>query len=114
MSDESSKKPAAGNTGSGAAPRPMGKRQVAGTATSARATSASKAPEVVKTRKNPFAAIIDYFRGVIREMSRVIWPTGREMITYTVIVLVFLVVMTGLVAGVDYLTTLGVQQIFGV
>ncbi|QFQ03151.1 preprotein translocase subunit SecE [Corynebacterium urogenitale] len=102
MSDESTKTPAAGGAGEGSAPRPAGKRQVAGTATTARATSATKAPEVVKTRKNPFAALVDFFRGVFREMSKVIWPTGKEMVTYTIVVLVFLVVMTALVAGVDW------------
>ena len=119
MSDESFKKPAkpaADLAGSGAAPRPEGKRQVAGTASSARAqgASAARSPEVVKTRKNPFAAVVDYIRGVISEISKVIWPTGRELFTYTLIVLAFLIIMIVLVAGVDYLTSMGVRAVFGV
>ncbi|WP_282940565.1 preprotein translocase subunit SecE [Corynebacterium auriscanis] len=111
MSDESIKTPAAGS-GDGAGLRPTGKRQKAGQATTARANSSSRAPEVVKTRKNPFSAIVDFFRGVVREMSKVIWPTGKEMVTYTIVVLVFLVLLTALVGGVDYLTSLLMGAIF--
>lgn len=114
MSDESSKTPAASKAGDGAAPRPAGKRQVAGTASTARAASASRAPEVVKTSRNPFAAIVAFFRGVFQEITKVIWPTGRELVTYTLIVLIFLIIMTGLVAGVDYVAGLGVRAAFGV
>ena len=111
MSDESTKTPATGS-GDSAGLRPTGKRQKDGQATTARANSASRAPEVVKTRKNPFSAIVDFFRGVIREMSKVIWPTGREMVMYTIVVLVFLVLLTTLVGGVDYLTSLLMGAIF--
>ena len=47
-------------------------------------------------------------------MRKVIWPTGREMVTYSLVVLVFLILMTALVAGVDYVTGLGVRWVFGV
>lgn len=102
MSEESTKTPVAGGCGNGGAPRPAGKRQVAGAASTSRAASKRKAPEVVKTRSNPFAAIVDFIRGVIREIGKVIWPTGKEMVTYTFVVLGFLILMTVLVAGVDW------------
>ena len=89
--------------------RPSGKRQVAGQATTARATSASTTPEVVETRSNPFTAIADYLRGVISEMRKVIWPTAQQMITYTLVVFAFLIVLTVLVAGVDFLAGAGVE-----
>lgn len=114
MSDESTKTPVAGGAGEGGAPRPAGKRQVAGTATTARATSNTKAPEVVKTRNNPFVAIVDFIRGVIREITKVIWPTGKEMVTYTLVVLAFLIVMTALVAGVDWVASELVKLMFNV
>ncbi|WP_298074326.1 preprotein translocase subunit SecE [uncultured Corynebacterium sp.] len=112
MSDES-KKTAAGEPGTGGSLRPSGKRQVAGQATTSRAVanSNSKAPEVVKTRKNPFSAIMDYIRGVISEMGKVIWPTGREMLNYTVIVLLFLIFVCALVAGTDWAASWGLRQI---
>lgn len=113
MSDESLKTPST-QSGDGGAHRPVGKRQIGGTASTARATAAKKSPEVVKTRRNPFAAIVDFLRGVFQEMAKVIWPTGRELLSYTFIVLIFLVIMTVLVGGVDFLTNLGVQAAFGI
>ncbi|KAB1503201.1 preprotein translocase subunit SecE [Corynebacterium sp. 320] len=92
--------------------RPTGKRQRAGEATTARATSAQKAPEVVETRRNPFSAIVDFLRGVVSEMGKVIWPTGREMVNYTIIVLLFLVFTTALVGGVDWVSNFALQKIF--
>ncbi|MDC7103207.1 preprotein translocase subunit SecE [Corynebacterium falsenii] len=111
MSDESTKSPAAGTPGDGGALRPSGKRQVAGQATTAAATSRSKAPEVVKTRRNPLTAIFDFFRGVFSEIGKVIWPTGREMVNYTLIVLAFLIFMIALIAGVDWVATFLLQKI---
>ena len=103
MSDESTKSPAAGTPGDGGALRPSGKRQVAGQATTAAATSRSKAPEVT--------AIFDFFRGVFSEIGKVIWPTGREMVNYTLIVLAFLIFMIALIAGVDWVATFLLHKI---
>ena len=44
-------------------------------------------------------------------MKRVIWPTGRQMVNYTAIVLAFLIVLTAIVAGVDFLAGLGVEKV---
>ena len=120
MSDESKKTPSRRGATRTASLRPEGKRQVAGVSGGAPSTAkvpartARKSPDVVKTRRNPFAAIVDYVKGVFREMSKVIWPTGREMVTYTIVVLVFLALMTALVAGVDYVANLALKFIFDV
>lgn len=90
--------------------RPTGKRQRSGEATTARALNQS--PEVVKTRRNPFTAIIDFLRGVISEISKVIWPTGKEMVNYTIIVLLFLIFVTALVGGVDWVSNVVLQKVF--
>ena len=92
--------------------RPTGKRQRDGEATSARATASQRGPEVVKTRRNPFTAIVDFLRGVISEIRKVIWPTSREMLTYTTIVLAFLIFFTALIGGVDWVTNLALKEIF--
>lgn len=97
--------------------RPAGKRQVAGlTPQVGGATGTAATPvrvtETKPARRNPISGTGNYFAGVFRELSKVIWPTGREMVTYTVVVLVFLALMTALVAGVDYLTNMGLRAIF--
>ncbi len=60
-------------------------------------------------RGNIFTQIVDYFRGVIAEMRKVIWPTWRQMGVYTGVVLLFLVVVIGIVSGVDFLAGKGVE-----
>lgn len=50
-------------------------------------------------RVTPF----EYFSEVRSELRRVMWPSRREVINYTIVVLVTLAVVTGLVALLDYL-----------
>ncbi|MEL6981859.1 MAG: preprotein translocase subunit SecE [Actinomycetota bacterium] len=46
---------------------------------------------------------VEYVSEVRSEMGRVMWPTRREVINYTIVVMVTLMVVTGLVALLDYL-----------
>ncbi len=46
---------------------------------------------------------IEYVSEVRSELGRVMWPTRREVINYTIVVLVTLAIVTGLVALLDYL-----------
>ncbi|MGH3435687.1 MAG: preprotein translocase subunit SecE, partial [Sciscionella sp.] len=50
---------------------------------------------------------------VVAELTKVIWPTRKQMITYFTVVLVFLVVMVAFVFGLDVLFSKGVFWIFG-
>ena len=45
----------------------------------------------------------EYVREVRAELGRVMWPTRREVINYTIVVMATLAVVTGLVALLDYL-----------
>jgi preprotein translocase subunit SecE len=40
-------------------------------------------------------------RETVAEMRKVLWPSRKEMTTYTVVVIIFVVVMVSLVAGLD-------------
>jgi preprotein translocase subunit SecE len=42
-----------------------------------------------------------FIRECVSEMRKVLWPTRKELVTYTTVVLVFVVVMVALVAGLD-------------
>lgn len=46
---------------------------------------------------------VEYVSEVRSEMGRVMWPTRREVINYTIVVMVTLMFVTGLVALLDYL-----------
>ncbi len=43
-----------------------------------------------------------FFREVVSELRKVIWPTRKELLTYTGVVIVFVTVMTAIVATLDY------------
>ncbi|MBO0804473.1 MAG: preprotein translocase subunit SecE [Nocardiopsaceae bacterium] len=54
-----------------------------------------------------------FVRQVVAELRKVIWPTRSELITYTVVALVFCIVMTAIVTTLDYGFTQLVFAVFG-
>jgi preprotein translocase subunit SecE len=54
-----------------------------------------------------------YNRQVVAELRKVIWPTRNELVTYTIVSIVFVTAMVALVALYDFLFTKGVLAIFG-
>ena len=44
---------------------------------------------------------VTFYRQVVAELRKVVWPTQQQLITYFFVVMVFVVVMMGLVAGLD-------------
>jgi preprotein translocase subunit SecE len=62
-----------------------------------------KAKKAGKSRgPNPIVYVYDYLKQVVDELRKVIWPNRKEMVTYTSVVLVFLVFMAGLIALADF------------
>jgi preprotein translocase subunit SecE len=54
-----------------------------------------------------------FFRQSVAELRKVIWPTRRELSTYTTVALAFILVMVALVTSLDYGFTKLVIAIFG-
>jgi preprotein translocase subunit SecE len=63
--------------------------------------------------RNPFVFVLNYLKQVVAELRKVIWPNRKQMITYTGVVLAFLVFMTALIAGSDYGFAKLVLLVFG-
>ena len=42
-----------------------------------------------------------------------IWPTRKELITYTAVVIVFVSIMVALVSGLDIAFAKGILEVFG-
>ncbi|WP_222853730.1 preprotein translocase subunit SecE [Fodinicola acaciae] len=63
--------------------------------------NADKKTRPAGRRGNPVSFLLRFVREVVAELRKVIWPTRKELITYTAVVVVFLIVMTGLVALLD-------------
>lgn len=54
-----------------------------------------------------------FVREVRSELRKVIWPTRKELITYTTVAVIFILVMVGIVTGVDTGLTKLVFAVFG-
>jgi preprotein translocase subunit SecE len=58
--------------------------------------------------------IKEYFRGVKIETKKVVWPTKKEMVSYTVIVLITCAFFSLLIWGVDSAFLAGLRNLLGI
>jgi preprotein translocase subunit SecE len=80
------------------------------TATRRRAAGSAKKVGVTKKstwtrdleRVGVFARLRNFVREVVAELRKVIWPTRKELLTYTAVVIVFVTIMFSIVASLDY------------
>jgi len=64
-------------------------------------------------RRNPFARIALFIRQVLAELRKVVTPTRKELVSFTVVVLVFVIIMMALVWGLDQIFGWLVLYVFG-
>ncbi|PPF81280.1 preprotein translocase subunit SecE [Subtercola sp. Z020] len=64
-------------------------------------------------KRNPFSRIVLFIRQVIAELKKVVTPTRKELISYTLVVLVFVVIMMALVSGLDFVFSWLAVIVFG-
>jgi len=64
-------------------------------------------------RPGPLARLGLFYRQVVAELRKVIWPTRSELITYTSVVMVFVTAVTLIVSLLDYLFGRVVLFVFG-
>ena len=63
--------------------------------------------------RNPVLFVWNYMKQVVAELRKVIWPNRKQMVSYTLVVLVFLVLMTALISTVDLGLAKLVLKVFG-
>lgn len=76
-------------------------------------TAGSSGKPAKKGSPNRLSRLSRFIREVIAELRKVIWPTRNELVTYTWIVVVFVVIMASIVALLDFAFTRGVIAVFG-
>ncbi|HEX5119590.1 MAG TPA: preprotein translocase subunit SecE [Pseudonocardiaceae bacterium] len=71
-------------------------------------------PKRDRAEKQPslVARTVKFIREVVAELRKVIWPTRRQQITYTLVVLVFVTVVVAFVSGLDLAFAKAVFAIF--
>lgn len=57
--------------------------------------------------------LVRFLREVVAELRKVIWPSRNQLVTYTIVVLVFVSFMVALVWLLDFLFGQGVAYLFG-
>jgi preprotein translocase subunit SecE len=73
----------------------------------------NKAQRADAPTRNPFLFVWNYLKQVVAEMRKVIWPNRKQMVSYTGVVLAFLVFMVALIGLVDLGLAKLVLLIFG-
>ncbi|MGW1027027.1 preprotein translocase subunit SecE [Streptomyces sp. NPDC002577] len=64
-------------------------------------------------KKGPLKRLALFYRQVIAELRKVVWPTRSQLTTYTTVVIVFVVIMIALVTVIDYGFNQAVKYVFG-
>jgi preprotein translocase subunit SecE len=54
-----------------------------------------------------------FYRQIISELRKVIWPTRKDLVTYTTVVLIFVAIMVAIVYGLDSGFGWVVLEVFG-
>ncbi|MFI6445601.1 preprotein translocase subunit SecE [Kitasatospora sp. NPDC050543] len=66
-----------------------------------------------RARKGFFARLGLFYRQIIAELRKVVWPTRSELVQYTTVVVVFVLVIMGIVAALNFGFSKLVLWIFG-
>ncbi|MEU7906035.1 preprotein translocase subunit SecE [Actinoplanes sp. NPDC049118] len=69
--------------------------------------------KTTKTTRRGGNRIGGFFREVVSELRKVIWPTRKELLTYTSVVVVFVTVVTTIVVTLDFAFGKAVLATFG-
>jgi len=67
----------------------------------------------VEAKRGLFARIGLFYRQVVSELKRVVWPTRNQLTTYTAVVLVFVAFIIAVVSVIDLILTKIVFWVFG-
>ena len=83
-------------------------------AASRKATRPAKSPRTKNAdRRSIFARFANFVREVVAELRKVNWPTRKELLTYTAVVVVFVAIMLTVVGLLDVGFAKGVLWVFG-
>ncbi|MFI5767975.1 preprotein translocase subunit SecE [Streptomyces sp. NPDC051658] len=64
-------------------------------------------------KKGPLGRLALFYRQIVAELRKVVWPTRSQLTTYTTVVIVFVVVMIGLVTVIDFGFQRVIKYVFG-
>ncbi len=66
-----------------------------------------------RAKKGPLKRLALFYRQIIAELRKVVWPTRNQLTSYTIAVIIFVVVMIGLITLIDYGLSNAAKYVFG-
>ena len=76
-------------------------------------TTMTESTEHVAEKLGLFARVGLFYRQIISELSKVVWPTRKQLSTYTAVVMVFVTFVIAVVSLFDLVITKLVFWVFG-
>jgi preprotein translocase subunit SecE len=73
----------------------------------------SEATPTTAEGRNIFERAATFLRQVVAELKKVVWPTKSQLFNYTIVVLVFVVIVALIIAAFDFVFTQLAIFIFG-
>ena len=77
-----------------------------------RASAAASTRRAAAVEKRKRTGARQFLKEVRQELKKVLWPTRQELVTYTIVVLVTVIVLTTYVFGLDVVFSKFVLQVF--
>ena len=78
----------------------------------------NNAPEKGKKKPNFFVRVwkgfTSWLRGMKSELKKVVWPTWKQVVNNTLVVLVVMIVCSVILWGFDYVASLAVTLLIGI
>jgi preprotein translocase subunit SecE len=66
-----------------------------------------------RAKKGPLKRLAIFYRQIIAELRKVVWPTRNQLTSYTTVVIFFVAIMIGLVTVIDYGLNHAAKYVFG-
>ena len=76
-------------------------------------TTMTESTEQVAEKLGLFARVGLFYRQVVNELTKVVWPTRNQLTTYTAVVFVFVTFIIAVVSLLDLVLTKIVFWVFG-
>lgn len=66
-----------------------------------------------RAKRGPLGRLALFYRQVVAELRKVVWPGRRQLSTYTTAVIVFVVIVIVILTVLDWGLARGVEWVFG-
>jgi preprotein translocase subunit SecE len=66
-----------------------------------------------RAKKGPLKRLATFYRQIIAELRKVVWPSRNQLTSYTTVVIFFVAIMIALVTVIDYGLNHAAKYVFG-